>query len=222
MKKVAPNKMPREYMLINEIFTSIQGEGFNVGKPVIFVRVSKCNMSCHFCDTNYQPIWFRGTHSEVFELIKKEYRRSKRSGLIKEPAVLLTGGEPTIYDLYPLLNILKEHDYWVGLESNGRNSIDEKTLSLIDHVTISPKAPKGLNQLVCEELRLVKQKWVNVDYLKFIEGIGLAADYYYISPMEIDGNFNIVDTYKLLEESRKYCFIDWRLSLQTHKLAGIR
>lgn len=221
IKTVSPNKVDSDLIKLNEIFTSIQGEGTQIGRPVIFVRVSKCNMSCYFCDTNYQPVWYEGSADSVMQLIEKEFKEAKARGDIEEPAVLLTGGEPTIYNLEPLLKLLNSNGYWIGIESNGRNNFIEWEI-YFDHITISPKAPKGLGMLWADEVRLVVQKFVTEDYLKELGGL-VKADNYYLSPMCDDkGNFNWKETYKLLAQTKKMKHKNWRLSLQTHKLAGIR
>lgn len=223
MKTVYPNKVDTKDLYINELYTSKQGEGAMVGKPVIFVRFSKCNMSCYFCDTNYQPInKIYSNAMDLFNDIEEEYKSAFNKGDINKPAVLLTGGEPSIYHLESLLHLLKENGYWVGIETNGRNRLDNWR-SYLDHITVSPKAPKGINQLTANELRLVTQKFVDIDFLKYIER-AVEADYYFISPMADDnGNFNLQTAYTLLDEVRNSdCRTNWQLSIQTHKLAGIR
>jgi 7-carboxy-7-deazaguanine synthase len=68
---------------INDIFYSIQGEGFNTGKPFIFVKFSGCNLKCSYCDTNTNS-YKEFTLNELMESIKK----------ISCKNILLTGGEP--------------------------------------------------------------------------------------------------------------------------------
>lgn len=221
MKSVSPNKVDSDLIAMNEIFTSVQGEGAQIGRPVIFTRVSKCNMSCYFCDTNYQPVWLELTSEQLMTKIEMEFHDSFQAGIMNEPAVLLTGGEPSIYKLEPLLKMLKDRDYWVGIESNGRNDFSEWR-QYIDHITISPKAPKGLGMRVADEVRLVTQQWVDIFYLAKLEK-EIDAEYYFLSPMaDANGEFDFSKVYKLLDDSRRYCDKEWRLSLQTHKLAGIK
>ena len=93
---------------ITEIFYSIQGEGFWVGTPCIFIRLSGCNLSCSWCDTKHE--------------IKKELNESEILEEIKQyptKMVVITGGEPTQQLLIDLLMGLKMAGYKIHLETNG-------------------------------------------------------------------------------------------------------
>lgn len=219
---VAPNKVESNLIAMNDLFASYQGEGTQIGRPVIFTRVSKCNMSCWFCDTNYEPVIGEYSPSELFDLIEDVYLHNMDIFCHSQKAVLLTGGEPSIYNLEPLLKLLKNHGYWVGMESNGVNDTGAWVRDqLIDHLTVSPKAPKGLNATVAHEVRLVTQSFVDIEYMQRLENAVL-ADKYYLSPMEVNDQFNFIETYKLLDQARYQCEKPWAMSLQTHKLAGIK
>lgn len=191
---------------INEIFFSIQGEGFKQGKEVVFIRFSDCNLACEWCDTDF---------SKKMELSVEELMERLKEWDCK--SVILTGGEPTIQDLEPLLESLKEKKYWVGLESNGTINI-EKIRKYINYITVSPKSET--KQFDVEELRVVNYN-LNLDVLlnyekKFI------AKHYYLSPLDKNGKMNIEDTLRILGKINEFGKKDWRLSIQTHKLAGIR
>ncbi|WDU83038.1 7-carboxy-7-deazaguanine synthase QueE [Caloramator sp. Dgby_cultured_2] len=81
---------------VNEIFHSVQGEGSYLGCPATFVRLSGCNLNCPWCDTD---------HSEKEFLTAKEI-----ADRVEYEKVIITGGEPTIYDLEPLLLELKKEE----------------------------------------------------------------------------------------------------------------
>jgi len=68
--------------LVNEVFSSIQGEGIYVGTPMNFIRFCKCNLGCRWCDTSYQ----KGVEMSIPCILKKLDKRI--------PWVSLTGGEP--------------------------------------------------------------------------------------------------------------------------------
>ncbi len=212
---------PNKYLL-NEIFVSLQGEGTQVGRPVIFVRFSKCNMSCHFCDTEYNTVWNSFSLEELVQYIQSTFINAVASNEMSIPAVLLTGGEPTLYNLKPLLEVLKALKYWVGMESNGTIDYSEYA-HLIDHITVSPKAPKGLAVTFASELRLVTQSFVTMSYMQEIER-KIRASNYYLSPMELNGSFesSLKKAYYLLDQSRILCEKRWELSIQTHKLSNVR
>lgn len=204
--------------LLNDLFTSVQGEGKQIGRPVIFVRVAKCNMKCHFCDTNFNPVIWEGDADELMAKINQEFIEQEALGNIKDRAVLLTGGEPTLYNLTPLLELLKGYGYWVGIETNGRIRISPEDEAKINHITVSPKAKKGLKQRRADEIRLVVQDFVDDEY---IENLDIWARDQYLSPMEIDGKFNFDKVYSLLHNARLRRDT-WKISIQTHKLAGIK
>lgn len=218
---------PYQYPL-NELYFSYQGEGQQIGRPVIFVRLSHCNLSCAFCDTNYEPEIGRFSAVEIVNKINKIYDTEYPKGF-NEPSVLITGGEPSVHKLSDLLIELKENRYWVGIESNGTNDLTQYS-HLLDHITVSPKAPKGLNQRFADELRLVAQTWVNINEMKRLEK-EVRARNYFISPLEqsldpvnfTDGpDFNLLRCYDLLRMTRLECKYEWRLSLQTHKLIRLK
>jgi len=214
---VAPNKVDSDLISMNEIYASIQGEGLQIGRPVIFTRVSKCNMSCWFCDTNYEPSMGEYTPDQLVSMILREADNPVMGG---ELNVLFTGGEPTIYNLEPVLIKLKNLGAWIGIESNGVNDFS-KWSGYIDHITISPKAAKGLGMRLADEVRLVTQDFVTINYMKQLETTVYSHNYF-LSPMEVEGKFQLGKAYQLLHEAKKQCQKKWTLSLQTHKLSGIR
>lgn len=205
--------------LLNDIYTSVQGEGLYVGKPVIFTRFAKCNFSCAFCDTNYDPVKQTLDFEGLLGVIEAERELTKCS------AVLLTGGEPTLYDLPPLVQALRRRGFWVGMESNGTGDIRGVQAVDIDHITISPKSPNSVHPMnkKCDELRLVvPQPWLTSDWILRFEHT-LYAPACFLSPMEINGNFKtgVEAVYTLKQELANKSMREWRVSVQTHKLAGI-
>ncbi len=132
---------------IFEIFDSVQGEGFHVGLPGTFIRLTGCNLHCDWCDTKktwevkkeqYQPI------QDIISKIKRRY-------------VIITGGEPTLYDLKPLCNQIKDkcdNLKKICVETNGTNQIANDTG--IDWITCSPKPESGYRiECVPNELKYV-------------------------------------------------------------------
>ena len=115
---------------ITELFSSIQGEGIDSGLPAQFIRLSGCNMKCSFCDTDHKPIYT----TDAEGLLGKLHRTPN--------LVIITGGEPLIYDLEPLVEGLKSSGYRVGIETNGTLPLSEKLYSLIDSISLSPKTSK--------------------------------------------------------------------------------
>lgn len=117
-------------MKINEIFTSIQGEGPLTGMRCLFIRTYGCNRSCSFCDTK--------KHNNVFVDLSVDalLQTADNVGISR---VIITGGEPTIQlsDLLSLTRALRENDYHVSLETNG--DIQNYDTTEFDCVIVSPK-----------------------------------------------------------------------------------
>ena len=134
---------------INEIFgPTVQGEGKNMGRPVAFLRLAECNLSCTFCDTKFTWSFYGESNDE--ELYHREeevhevqinaiYKRLKETGMNH---LIISGGEPLLQhkQLTPLLVLLKEDGWFLEVETNGtlypKNPLFWK---LIDQVNCSPK-----------------------------------------------------------------------------------
>lgn len=191
---------------VNEIFKSLQGEGFNQGKEVIFLRLAGCNLACSWCDTDYHPYTEYSVEMILNELATYDCK-----------SVLLTGGEPSVQILDELLHALKNQNYWIAIETNGTINLDRYN-GLIDYISLSPK--KQINQFVASEVRVVNDA-LTIDKLLSIEKT-VEADNYYLSPLEIGGEMNIRETMQLLAGINASGTKPWRMSLQLHKLIGIR
>ena len=191
-------------MKVNEIFYSLQGEGAHTGTPAIFIRFASCNLRCPFCDTNFDK-YNELSKSAILDAIK-EY-----------PAqlVVLTGGEPTLQDLAPLIDDLHKAGKFVAIETNGTN----ETPSNADWVTCSPKvafvknAPLKLTQ--ADEVKVV------FDGQSKVEDYGIEARHYYLQPCDTgnaEQNERIInDCINYIKQHPK-----WKLSLQTQKILKVR
>ncbi|MDP4206056.1 MAG: 7-carboxy-7-deazaguanine synthase QueE [Bacteroidota bacterium] len=192
---------------VNEIFLTRQGEGFNQGKKVIFIRLSGCNLACEWCDTDFKDF----TVMEVAEILKELQHWDCR-------AVIITGGEPTIQNLGPLTETLKKAGYWIGIESNATRSL-EPVAQYLDYIALSPKRHAPVGQFKASEVRVVNDGLATEDLLKYERLID--AERYYISPLDIDGKMNILECMELLAKINILSSKGWQISLQLHKLAGI-
>lgn len=196
---------------IVEIFESLQGEGFNTGMPAIFIRFGKCNLTCPWCDTNYNQFeqW------SLTAILAKVQSYSTKN-------VIITGGEPTVQpNLSLLLDELKKQGYFLAIETNGLKDIPAQ----IDYIASSPKRmyqEKYLRRCIhfAHEVRIV----VDGQVLAFCEQIeaSIQAERYYLSPCEIEGKMNLLETITqlgLLNQRKNKP--RWQLSIQAHKIAGI-
>jgi len=193
---------------INEIFYSIQGEGRNVGMPAWFIRMAGCNLKCSFCDTDF---------SEKMKRSEESILQHISSSLCKN--VIITGGEPSLQNLKPLLKLLKYHGYYVAIETNGTKSLLRyRVEGLLDWVTVSPKQlPIEVNCMIDE----IKVIWPSVILEKpaiFTYLEQTLAKYYYIQPCDNKNiRLNINEAVKIVKTHPK-----WRLSLQMQKVLKIR
>jgi 7-carboxy-7-deazaguanine synthase len=145
-------------MKVNEIFYSLQGEGILIGKPMVFVRFSGCNLMCTWCDTKYA--WEEGKEMEIDDIL---------SIIRKFDAewICLTGGEPLIQkDIYKLINILLNENKKILLETNGSISIENVPTEENIIIDMDIKTPSsGMQQYNdFSNLELLGPK----DYVKFV------------------------------------------------------
>ena len=194
-------------MKVNEIFYSLQGEGRNAGRAAIFVRFSGCNLHCDFCDTNHRPY--------------KEYTEDEiMREIAKYPAklVVFTGGEPTLQLTESLVDKCHNIGKVVAIETNGTRRVPKN----VDWVTVSPKtAYVG----VAGRTHLFKADEVKVVYDGKHDckeqAHGITADYYYVQPCDTgdqERNKEIVAQCVAFVQDNP----EWALSVQTHKIIGVR
>ncbi|MEE9523066.1 MAG: 7-carboxy-7-deazaguanine synthase QueE [candidate division NC10 bacterium] len=125
---------------ISEVFTSIQGEGEVIGIPSHFIRLYRCDLTCSWCDSKYT--WLRQdqavegkdyTVMGVDELLKWLAKEPKA------PLVTITGGEPMLQPILPLVAALEAQGYQVVIETNGRYTPEQALLDVVHHWAVSPK-----------------------------------------------------------------------------------
>lgn len=144
-----------------EIFTTVQGEGRNLGRPVVFARLSGCNLQCSWCDTPYT--WaFTDAMAEKHDQGVKYDKDAEQIKLTVGEAVdqvsgypldrlVITGGEPMQQQksLVPFIKGLRERNpnQWVEIETNGTIAPNEDMLELVDQFNVSPKLSNSGNEL---------------------------------------------------------------------------
>ena len=205
---------------IKEIFFTQQGEGKNTGKDFIFVRFSGCNLwsgqekhrasaICSFCDTDfYGTDGINGGKYQAKDLIEKI--KSLWISADSQIRVVLTGGEPLLQVDKGLINALKTEKIYIAVETNGTLEAPDG----IDWICMSPKANTEIKLRKGSEVKVVyPQKNLNPDNFNVLD-----FKNFYIQPMDSE---NYEDN---VSQSVKYCMQNpnWKLSLQTHKILGIR
>ncbi|KAA6337522.1 7-carboxy-7-deazaguanine synthase [termite gut metagenome] len=178
---------------INEIFYSIQGEGRFTGTPAVFVRFSGCNLKCSFCDTNH----IHGklmTDKQILEEINKY------------PAnhIVLTGGEPCLQITFPFVQLIKDNNGFVQIETNGTVLPPAN----IDWITCSPKIDSNVVTGNPDELKVVYIGQEMSQYDTY------TAREYYLQPCSMKNTDEVIDYVKKNPK--------WKLSLQTHKILNIQ
>ena len=187
---------------VNEIFCSLQGEGFWTGTPMVFVRFSGCNLKCPFCDTDHGGFREMSAEDIVAEAIKAGRACGK---------VCITGGEPSLQLDVVLVNALHDAGFKVHVETNGTRKLPDE----VDWVTLSPKTDvpglMGDGAVVLEKADEVKVVFLGEDVEKWSH---FPAPWHFLQPCSCS---NTEDTVDYIQHHPH-----WRLSLQTHKYLNIR
>lgn len=125
---------------ISELFTSIQGEGEVIGMPSHFIRLYRCDLTCSWCDSKYT--WLR--QDQAVE--RKDYTSMSAEEILgwlrkepRAPLVTLTGGEPMLQPLLPLVAALDTRGYQVVVETNGLHRPEQTLRELVRYWAVSPK-----------------------------------------------------------------------------------
>ena len=199
--KIDSNNLP-----IMETFYSVQGEGFYSGKPAFFIRVGGCEVGCHWCDV--KESWDHGDHEiiSVDEII---------SNVIGTNLVIITGGEPLMWNMNILTKKLKENNMKVHLETSGAYKISGNW----DWICLSPKKQKLPENEIYELANELKIIIHNKNDLKFAlqESKKVSKDCeLYLQPewRKFEKNKTIIVDF--VKENP-----EWQISLQIHKFLNI-
>ncbi|WP_064602994.1 7-carboxy-7-deazaguanine synthase QueE [Photobacterium sp. J15] len=218
---------------INEVFETIQGEGVFTGVPAIFVRLQVCPVGCAWCDTKQtwtaepqdftsleeimakkadSPLWTKLDAQGIVQLLKDQGYTAKH--------VVITGGEPCIYDLVPLTEALEEAGFRCQIETSGTSEINATTDTW---VTVSPKInmkaklevlPVALER--ADEIKHPVGTGKDIEQLdNLLEGVNLKSDVS-IALQPISQKPRATEL--CIETCVKR---NWRLSIQTHKYLAI-
>lgn len=198
-------------MRVNEIFHSIQGEGRYTGTPAVFLRFAGCNLNCWFCDTEFHSFTEMSEEEIVAEVCKYPSRN-----------VVITGGEPTLQLTASLAEKLHAAGFFIMLETNGTRALPEGCD--VDWITCSPKL-QGPSPSFIYPLNIQRIDEVKVVY----EGAGqdmaqydaIRATEYRLQPCFTGDKQK--DTF-ITNQTIEYILVHpkWSLSLQTHKVLGVR
>ena len=192
---------------INEIFYSLQGEGFHAGTPAVFVRFSGCNLRCAFCDTQHQA----GEMLSLQEIVDEV------NNYPLTPLIVLTGGEPSLFIDEAFVEELKQKTgKTIAIETNGTRPLPNN----LDWVTFSPKSAFEGGDLEpcvlthCDELKVV---CLGQDLAQYD---GIEAKHRFLQPCfcedEVQRKANMKACVDAVMQNP-----GWRLSLQIHRVLNI-
>ncbi|MCY7297017.1 7-carboxy-7-deazaguanine synthase QueE [Alteromonas sp. a30] len=218
---------------INELFQTIQGEGSYTGTPSIFLRLQGCPVGCAWCDTKHTwetkpemqqsaaeiilktqdtETWCNASVEDILAIFVKEGYTAKH--------VVITGGEPAMYDLMELTQALHANGYSTQIETSGTFPIlvDAQTW-----VTVSPKVDmKGGYKVLSEavlranEIKHPVAMQKHIDELDALLALGTQAGcLIYLQPISQQQRATALAIDTCIKRN-------WRLSLQTHKYLGIQ
>ena len=153
-------------MFVTEIFKSIQGESTFAGLPCVFVRLTGCNLRCHWCDTAYA---FYGGEKMSMEQVHERVRQL--GGRLVE----LTGGEPLLQkqEVIPLTERLLADGYQVLVETSGERFVGDLPRPVVKVVDVKCPGSGESGKFCLENLEVLERK----DQIKFV--ILDEADYFY-------------------------------------------
>lgn len=213
---------------VQAVFYTIQGEGPFVGYPSVFIRLAGCPLTCEFCDTDFESGFHNVmTPENLFGEVERLAERSE-----KKPLIVITGGEPLIQNLKPLLDLVCINHH-AQIETSGVRW-QEHLMTKISwapmpipgtcSIVVSPKTPK-INHVVGRFALAYKYvvAWGKDDPKDGLP-LGIARPDFkgvpiFVQPMDVPHLFERQRNIEhAVEVSMKY---GYRLSLQTHKILGL-
>ena len=190
-----------------ESFYTIQGEGFHKGTAAYFIRLGGCDVGCHWCDV--KESWDPNSHpsTDIYEIFLKAKQKSN--------VIVVTGGEPLMYDMNPLTDLLIKNNMQTHIETSGVYPLT----GIWDWICLSPKKtakPKETYYNAANELKVIIYnqndfKWAEEHAAKMHEGCEL-----FLQPewSKRDEMMPFIVDYVMTNPK-------WKVSLQTHKYMHI-
>lgn len=208
-----------EELEVKEIFPTLQGEGPYTGWPAVFIRLGGCNLTCEFCDTEFEDFKPMST----LDILDRVHQFATNQGRRTSELIVITGGEPLRQPIAPLCEALLEADYLVQIETNG--TIFRPVPYGID-IICSPKVSQQQYHPIREDLleRLTAFKFlISTTDERYSDVPDIGQSMFntpvYVQPM--DENDEVVNKANLSRAIQLSMEDGYRLSLQTHKILGI-
>ena len=226
-----PQELTDGHLWVQEVFYTLQGEGPFAGQPAVFVRLAGCNLSCFWCDTEFESSTWRPELSELvtaIEAVRPEFCQ----------LVVLTGGEPFRQNIRPLVESLLtlSANLVVQIETNGTLFVDLPESDRL-HIVCSPKTT-ALNQRILPRISSYKyliaagqydkadglpiestQKSGEIARIARPQAVNNALPQVFVMPIDSGtAAGNQANTAAAVKVALDF---GYRLTLQTHKITGI-
>lgn len=197
-----------ENLPVMEAFYTIQGEGFHSGRSAYFIRLGGCDVGCHWCDV--KDSWDAEKHPlrSIESIVEEAAQYPSRF-------VVITGGEPAMYNLAPLTHLLKEKGFEIAIETSGVYALNGK----VDWICVSPKKFKPV---LPEMLKLAHELKVIINHasdFQFAEQfLGKVSDQskLYLQPEYSKFDHHILGMIEYVKANPQ-----WKISLQMHKIINV-
>ena len=197
-----------EMLPLMEAFYTIQGEGFHTGKSAYFLRIGGCDVGCHWCDV--KESWDSALHPPTH--IEK---MQESIAPFSAETVVVTGGEPLMWNMQPLTDLLHLNGLQVHIETSGAYPLSGS----FDWICLSPKKtmpPKPELLAEADELKVIIHnkhdfKWAELNAGQVKDGCCL-----YLQPEWSKASEMMEEIVLFVKENPK-----WSVSLQTHKYMNI-
>jgi organic radical activating enzyme len=212
-KKLKDNNIQENYnkgylLPLVEQFYTLQGEGFHTGKAAYFIRIGGCDIGCRWCDSKVS--WDSNIHKMVSidDILNEVLTTSAKS-------VVVTGGEPSMYNLNPLCDILKKHNIETFIETSGAYKLTGNW----DWICFSPKPNSNSTQEFYDnanELKIIIYNNTDLDWAEECAKKVSKDCLLYLQPEWSRFNENIDLIVDYIKNNPQ-----WRISLQSHKFMKI-
>ncbi len=227
-----PQELTADHLWVQEVFYTLQGEGPFAGQPAVFVRLAGCNLSCFWCDTEFESSTWRPDLDELIAAVEKV--RPEFCQLI-----VLTGGEPFRQNIKPFIEraLALTEELIVQIETNGTLYVELPESERI-HIVCSPKTT-SLNQRLVPKISSYKYLIADGQY-DSLDGLpiestqkagvvariarpqaGLQGQIPQVFVMPIDATAAAVSQANTQAAVKVALEFGYRLTLQTHKITGI-
>ncbi len=197
-----------EHLPLMEEFYTIQGEGFNTGQAAYFIRLGGCDVGCHWCDV--KESWDASLHplTPIRDIVDK-------ASSFPAKAVVITGGEPLLYNLEPLCSMLHEQGIRIFLETSGAYPVSGS----FDWICVSPKkfkSPRKDMLAIADELKVIVFNKQDFDWAAEHTTFLKSNCLHYLQPEWSKASILMPEIVEFVKMNPQ-----WKISLQTHKYMHI-